>query len=579
MDKDSKTAGDKTRDSRERCAGRGVRAGRGIRAGRGEYAEEGGHTAEADFAGRAGRAGGRGSRVPVSSRLEGICTAFTAVLFGVILLFLWWISATSTYSVYGGSEVLERGKDNPLLHLIVLAAVIGGWVLIRSRKEHRCHSAAESQDRKLYRLLFIAAGCYVIWLLLTGYWPGSDQRMTLESGQALLRGDFSPWEPYGFVYGSQPLGYAYTYPSQNGLILYFALLSLFFRGYTAYAAQALNIVFVVFGMYYLCRLFEQEILPKRPRGLLLLMLFFLPFTFYFTFVYGTVPGFALSVWAMYEEYRYLATSRWKHFFCAAFGITAAVLLKSNYLIVLAAMVIYLLSYSVFRKKAAFLLAALLMVFIHAGTGRAMNLFLEAVTSYPVSSGSPMLAWVEMGLQEGSRGPGWYNGYNVGIFSENDLDPEKTTRAVKQDLQHTLEGFAADPHKAADFFIRKCGTIWAEPTFQSLWIMQVKGDSWLLPGLTRSLYEKGGALNTIYVTVCNLFQSLIYGGALLFLIGSSRRLRWGQLMPAIVFIGGFLFHLVWEAKGQYSVCYFVLLIPYAVSGISRAAGFAGRKLKR
>lgn len=499
----------------------------------------------------------------------------------MILLFLWWLSVTSTYSVYGGGEVLERRADHPLLHLIVLAAVIGGCVFIRRRKEARYSSAAEKQDWKLYRLLFIAAGCYVIWLLFTGYWPGSDQRMSLESGQALLRGDFSPWEPYGFVYGSPqtPLGYAYTYPSQNGLILYFALLSLFFHGYTAYAAQAINIVFVVFGMYYLCRLFEQAILPKRSRGLLILLLFFLPFTFYFTFVYGTVPGFALSVWAMYEEYRYLDTGRWKYFFCAALGITAAVLLKSNYLIVLAAMVIYLLSYSVFRKKAAFLLAAVLMVFIHAGTGRAMNLFLETVTSYPVASGSPMLAWVEMGLQEGSRGPGWYNGYNVGIFSENNLDPEKTTKAVKQDLQNTLEEFAADPGKAADFFIRKCGTIWAEPTFQSLWIMQVKGDSWLFPRLTHSLYEKGGVLNTMYVTLCNLFQSLIYAGALLFLTGRRRRLRWEQLMPAIVFIGGFLFHLAWEAKGQYTVCYFVLLIPYAVSGISEAAGFVDRRLKR
>ena len=34
---------------------------------------------------------------------------------------------------------------------------------------------------------------------------------------------------------------------------------------------------------------------------------------------------------------------------------------------------------------------------------------------------------------------------------------------------------------------------------------------------------------------------------------------------ILFIGGFLFHLVWEAKGQYTITYFILLIPYAVAG--------------
>lgn len=531
--------------------------------------------------------GSEGGRPQAGSWLERGCTVFTATLFALILLFLWWLSVTSTYTVYGGNEVLEKGPDALILHLLVLAGVIGAGVFIRRRGSTSSPTDRE-QKRKLYRLLFIAAGSCVIWLLLTGYWPSSDQRMTMESGQALIRGDFSPWEPYGFVYGSPltPRGYAYTYPSQNGLILYFALLAFFFRGLTPYAAQVINIIFVMFGMYCLCRLFEQAILPpdskgggfRRP-GLLLLLLWCLPFTFYFTFVYGTVPGFALSVWAMYEEYRYLDTGRWKHFVFAALGITAAVLLKSNYLIVLAAMVIYLLSYGIFRKKCAFLLAALLMVFIHVGAGRGMNLLLETVTSYPVTNGSPMIAWVEMGLQEGSRGPGWYNGYNVGVFSAHGLDPEKTAEAVKGDLKNTLGEFAADPAKAADFFIRKCGTIWAEPTFQSLWIQQVKGDSWLLPGLTRSLYEKGGILNTVYVTVCNLFQSLIYAGALLFLAANRRRLSWRQLMPAIVFIGGFLFHLVWEAKGQYTVCYFVLLIPYAVSGIGAAVRAVEGRLDR
>ena len=34
---------------------------------------------------------------------------------------------------------------------------------------------------------------------------------------------------------------------------------------------------------------------------------------------------------------------------------------------------------------------------------------------------------------------------------------------------------------------------------------------------------------------------------------------------IVFIGGFLFHTIWEAKCQYTITYFILLIPYSVKG--------------
>ena len=39
----------------------------------------------------------------------------------------------------------------------------------------------------------------------------------------------------------------------------------------------------------------------------------------------------------------------------------------------------------------------------------------------------------------------------------------------------------------------------------------------------------------------------------------------ELIFPIVFIGGFLFHLIWEAKCQYTITYFILLIPYAIVG--------------
>ena len=33
----------------------------------------------------------------------------------------------------------------------------------------------------------------------------------------------------------------------------------------------------------------------------------------------------------------------------------------------------------------------------------------------------------------------------------------------------------------------------------------------------------------------------------------------------MFIGGFLFHMLWEAKCQYTTSYFILLIPYSMRG--------------
>lgn len=500
---------------------------------------------------------------------ERFCIGSVRIIAVMILIFLIACSVLVTCTVYGGSEIIKYGADWPLLHLLFLSLVLAAGVVMKQKAVRPLKSL---KDPVVFRrMLLLLMGFCCIWILLTCFLPGSDQRIALESAQALLDGNFSPWAPWGFSYSSPDgiTGYAYTYPSQNGLILFFVAVSFVFRGLAPYALQVINTGFLLVGMVYLYRLAEDVFGRGKMQGTCLLLLCYLPFTFYITFVYGTIPGFAFSSMALYYEHHFLKTGRWKTFFASAASICAAIFLKSNYLIVLAAMMIYLLTWGVFRKKAAFFAAAGLLLLLYSGSGRLMNLCISTITGGPVSEGAPMLAWVEMGLQEGKRAPGWYNGYNIKVFSDNDLDPERALAAVKEDLGETLKGFLEEPERAKDFFLMKTASIWAEPTFQSLWIQEIKGNSWLLPGFTESLFQEDGMLNRIYVTFFNYIQTLVYVGALLFFLLRRGHITWEQLMPAVIFIGGFLFHIVWEAKGQYTVCYFILLIPYAVSGLKEA----------
>ena len=520
---------------------------------------------------------------------ERFCILAVRLILIAILLFLTAVSILVTCSVHGGSEVMQYGRDNPLVHIIVLTLVLGGGAAIRIRKRNKkeeavpagSHAAPAGNSAVYRRILTAAAGIYVLWVLITLFGPTSDQRLSLESAQALLNGNLTPWAPLGFGYRAEQgvTGYAFTYPSQNGLILFFAMVSFVFRSLTPYVLQIMNIGFLFLGMYCLCRLCAGIFSLEHMRGTMLLLIGFLPFAFYITFVYGTIPGFCLSSAALYFEYSFLKTGRWRYFCFSAACICGAVLLKSNYLIVLAAMVIYFLTWGLFHKSVRFFGAAVLLVLLYVGSGKIMNLSLEAVTGEPVSKGSPMLAWVEMGLQDGSRAPGWYNGYNVRVFSENELDTERTTKAVKADLKETIDGFLEEPDLAAEFFLKKAASLWAEPTFQSLWVQEVKGDSWLIPGFTQSLFQENGLAGRIYAAFFNLAQTLVYAGALLYFLLKGKDITWEELVLGVVFIGGFLFHMVWEAKGQYSVCYFILLIPYAVMGIRKAAdGLAERIIR-
>lgn len=80
-------------------------------------------------------------------------------------------------------------------------------------------------------------------------------------------------------------------------------------------------------------------------------------------------------------------------------------------------------------------------------------------------------------------------------------------------------------------------------------------------------------------ILNDIQTLIWAGVLLYLF-----LRWGsgnlyELMGAVIFLGGYLFHLFWESSASYTIPYFVLLIPYAVCGMTEWEEFLEKQIAR
>ena len=66
--------------------------------------------------------------------LEKFCIGLVRILLGGILLFLTMLSAFVTCRVYGGSEIVQYGRDSLFLHLFFGAGVIGLTVFYRRRK-------------------------------------------------------------------------------------------------------------------------------------------------------------------------------------------------------------------------------------------------------------------------------------------------------------------------------------------------------------------------------------------------------------------------------------------------------------
>lgn len=169
----------------------------------------------------------------------------------------------------------------------------------------------------------------------------------------------------------------------------------------------------------------------------------------------------------------------------------------------------------------------------------------------------------MGLQdnENGRGPGCYNGYNLWSFNGNDYDTEKTRAEAREDIRETLEEFSREPDEAVRFLLRKIAGQWNNPDGEVFNGTEIKeGD--LAAGIKAVYNEK----NIVLIRICmNSLQTWILAGALCYLLFHREKTEYGWIF-LLIFLGGFLFHLFWEAAGRYAIPYYVMLIPYAYMGM-------------
>ena len=93
--------------------------------------------------------------------LEKFCVGLVRILLGGILFFLTLLSAVVTCRVYGGSEIVQYGRDSLFLHLFFGAGVIGLTMFYRRRKERKCRKN---------QWLLLAAAAYLFWILLVPSW-------------------------------------------------------------------------------------------------------------------------------------------------------------------------------------------------------------------------------------------------------------------------------------------------------------------------------------------------------------------------------------------------------------------------
>lgn len=331
------------------------------------------------------------------------------------------------------------------------------------------------------------------------------------------------------------------------------------------AMQYANIVFWFLSVVTIARMAGIYFGKKAGRFTYLALLGFIPMWFYVTFVYGMLPGLCFSVLALYFEKRYEDTEKWKHMAGSLICIFFGVAWKSSFQIFLIALLIQFLLCGIRKRKWHSFAGAIVCVLFLCFESALFSGLMHAVTGESVEGGTPSIAWVAMGLQESSIAPGWYNSYNELIQEECGHDTEAMKEASLQSIKESLALFAREPDYCLRFFFRKTASMWNNPAFQCFTIVTKRNTAGTLSYWMKDLLYDGGKKNILLRVILDLMHSMTLFGMVLHILFNRNKLRLEDAAFIITFLGGFCFHIFWEAMGQYAVPYYVLLMPYAVQG--------------
>lgn len=537
----------------------------------------------------------RGNEENMRDSFERIVNILVRAIIAVVvfLLFLQSIFSTSFIGQIPGEDGGIQDHtlnvaDSPFLHLgILLTVTVVSVVLYRAYQKREHNIQHIGLNAVLYIIAVAGFLLGTVWILATQLYPGSDPAKVCHVAAQWRAGDFSAFEQ--LVDGEE--GYLFRYPFQSGIVLFYYLLMGILGTENYVGLQFVNLLALTVSYYLIVQILKQ--FWKEDKAAVILahtaLILWEPYMFYITYLYGIMPGMACSLGAVYCVVRYLGTRKPLYMLPAALLMGIATVFKMNCLIYLAAIGCFLVYDGIkglLEKEQgkrtgkswliSFLFLAVMGVGV-AGTNVVVNSYVEHLSGYEMPEGQVMLSWVVMGLQEAPKGPGNYNGFNGNVYTKSNYDTELANELSKEALKAQLAWMGEDPvNNGLVFFARKTAYQWNDPTFISLDRMAGRDSKIEMSPAVLSLIEgKGCTYLSIWL---NIVQTLVLLGALFYLLFTCKKTKLYELIVCVVFLGGFLFHLVWESSASYAIPYYVLMIPYAAKGFTEYIRWADRALR-
>lgn len=506
----------------------------------------------------------------IKSQFIKISVNTLSVIVIAILLALFLLSLIFTAKFVGASEIITYEVDNIVINIVMVVFFCAILYFLNKVL------------KKVNEKVLIIIGCIVIgivgifWVNYIGSPVKADQKMIYMISLEFLNGDFHSLEkPY----------YLFNHPLQLG-ILYFTMIIYKLIGYQSpLVFQNLNIIFVItcaILLYKICNIIYKNKNINRILLILLPMYIILPMAS--VLVYGNIVGLMFALLGIFLIFKYLESRKIRYLLLSVIPVIFSIILKQNYQIFLIAISIILILdlIKMFRKEIVFwLIGVMSLIFL---INPVIYFITEKVTGKNVNDGIPMSAYIAMGIYEKfDRPSGWYNAeFNVeSVYIDNDYNSEKANEESINVIKDRIVYFVNNPKEMLLFYGEKIASTWLEPAFQTLWFSHpaeeyeavkehFESHKYIMSFLT-------GDVAQLIVKYLDVFEIIVFGSSFIFIIMSLKKkaINHQNIIFSLIFLGGFLFHILWETKSVYVIPFYYLLLPLAAGGLLEIFEFIDR----
>lgn len=497
----------------------------------------------------------------LSKVLSNIVLIVSSIMLSSLLVF----SFLSSVAV----DRLEKSyylKDNSVFNILLPALVISLFFLIHKFSPGISNKLTEDtayfNARKICLLIMLALGAF--WNIATQYSSDLDAKTIQNVVEWMNFGDYSAFNPGGYMERCL---------NQSGLLLLEYYLSLIFGSHNQIVFLLLNVLAYVLLGNELFSILEFFHVSRKVQFLCWLAeVLFLPSLLYTSFLYGIFLGFAFSVMAFRREMLAFSTDKNRIVNIILIGVfsSLSIMVKQNYYIFWIVLVLYAV-YELIRNRKIF--NGIIVIVLFAGLAFSIlvpKVILETKTGTKLNQGYSAYSYIAMGLDKSESfnvpevAAGWHNDNITNDYNDSGYSLAGHAELSKERIAESLKLYVSHPKEAVDFLVRKVVSMWCDPLFQSVYVLrdgqeyQPEWSIWL-----SSIWNE-----SILMKIFNPFQFTVFVGAICFILTHKKDIF--SLFGIVYFCGGFIFHLFWEAKSQYALQYFIVLIPYAIIGLWNVA---------